>query len=115
VQLEVLELSKLLLGSKSFPLKWFSMPLNSLVIQVQPGNRDCWAIERSVVSVCSCSGIFGGSVVIHVDVEEGIDGYHFAAHIVSPFQCLWTDVSEESIRRPSPENHYFCCGNVVDE
>jgi hypothetical protein len=97
-----LELSKLLLGSKSFPLKWFSMPLNSLVIQVQPGNHDCWAIERSVASVYSCSGIFGGSVVIHVDVEEGIDGHHFAAHVVSPFQHLWADVSEESIRRPSP-------------
>jgi hypothetical protein len=29
--MEVLELSKLLLGSKSFPLKWFSMPFGSRV------------------------------------------------------------------------------------
>ena len=49
------------------------MPLNRLVIQViEPGDHDCWAIERSVVFVCSCSGVVGGtgSVKVHLDIEE---------------------------------------------
>ena len=80
------------------------MPFNSLVIQVKPGDHDCWAIERSVVSVCSCSGVAGDGVMAHLDLEEEVDENYFSAYVVGLFQDLELDVDEECIRgdqRPS--------------
>jgi hypothetical protein len=54
-------------------------------------------------------------VVVHVDVKEGIDGDHFAAHVVRPLQDLRAYTSEEGVGGPSTQDHYFGRGDVIDE
>ena len=55
------------------------------MIQVEPEDHDCWAIERSVVSACFCSRVIRGDVVLHLDVNKGVDGDPLMAHGVGPF------------------------------
>ena len=86
-----------------------------LVIQMESGNDDCWAIEGRVVTVCSCSGVGCGCMVAHLDVKEGVDGDHFAAHVVGPFEDLGSNVGEERVGGPPTEDHDLGCRDVVDE
>jgi hypothetical protein len=110
-----LGVSKLLLGSKSFPLNGFSMPLNRLVIQVKPGNDDGGAIEGCVVTVGSCSWVCWRCVMIHVDVKEGVDSDHLSAHVVCPLQYLRSYIDKEGVGGPATEDHDLGRRDVIDE
>jgi hypothetical protein len=54
------------------------------------------------------------NTVVHLDIE-GVDGNHFAAHAVGPFQHLRMVVDEERVEGPSPEDHDVCRRDVIDE
>ena len=59
---------------------------------------------------CGSSGRFEfGSV------EERIKGCHLLAHVVGPFEYLWSDVDEEGIGGPPPEDHDAGGGDIVEE
>jgi hypothetical protein len=68
------------------------MPLNSLVVQVQPGHDSWLAIEGVVVCVGSGSGVVGGSLVIGLDVEKGVDSNHVSTHDIGSLEDLRSDV-----------------------
>jgi hypothetical protein len=80
-----LELSKIRSDQKASPEMVFHAIEQS---NGSDGNDDCRAIEGVVVLVGSGSGVVGCCMVIHLDIEEGVDDDHFAAHVIGPLQDL---------------------------
>jgi hypothetical protein len=86
------------------------------VIQMESGKDNWRAIEGNVVAICSGAGVVIGGAVIHLDVEKGVDGNHFRAHVVCrPLKDLGADVDKECVRGPAAEDHNFCSRDVIDE
>ena len=91
------------------------MPLNGLVIQMKSGNDDRRAIKGCVVPVGSGAGIVCCCVMVHLDIEEGVNCDHFAAHVVGQFEYLRSDVDKERVGGPATENHDLGSRDVIDE
>ena len=51
----------------------------------------------------------------HADIEKGIHRDHVATHIVSPFQDLGANISQEGIRGPTVEDHDLSGRDIIDE
>jgi hypothetical protein len=66
---------------------------------------------------CSISGtgVVGGCLVVQTDVKEGREGHHVFRHVVGPLEYLWSDVHEECVRRPAPEDHDLRSGMILEE
>jgi hypothetical protein len=54
-------------------------------------------------------------VVIHLHIENGVDGNHLLAHVVRPLEQMGPDVDEKCIRRPASKDHYFRRRYIIDE
>jgi hypothetical protein len=70
-------------------------------------DRDCRSIEGCVVLIHSGAGVGGGCFVVHLYIKKGVNGDHFPAHDISPFDNLGSDVNEKGVRRPPAKYHDF--------
>jgi hypothetical protein len=65
-----------------------------LVEQVHPGVQDGGTIEWAM-----CAGILGVGLAVIGCLKESVKLDHFLAHLIGPFEYLWSDLDQEGITR----------------